>query len=216
MKNLFIILLLIFFTITACKKDDSSYTISGTFYLDCNTPLANASLEIFQHADYLSNNGTIGTAITDANGHFTFSYTAQSDVSSLFGISANLGGISPVNILDNLPPNQNVSDFKSYYKAKSTLIKKISITSPLTINDTLFLSGLTNFYVGPFINGTIIDSVSGNMDYSNNYKDLSSPFITIKFSWAVGRYNYIHNQNVLEFKYDRTCGAINVLTIPIN
>ena len=206
-----------FLSFTACKKDNSTYTISGTFYLDCNTPLKNATLEIFQHPSYpLYHGGTIGTTTTDANGHFTFSYTAQSDASSELGILSNLGGCSPGKILDNMPVNQNIVEFKSYYAAKSTLIRKVSVTSSSTVNDTLFLSGLTNFYVGPFINGMIIDSVSGNMDYSTDYKNLNSPFITEEFSWAVGRYNYIHNQNVFKLKYDRTCGAINIMTIPIN
>ncbi len=220
MKNIVKIIFIVFVVLIGCKKDNTTttatnYTISGTIYLDCNAPLANASLEFDQGSSLLGHAGTIGTTKTDAHGNFSFTYKFNDNTSPII-IMTNVGGISPISILENIPVDYNITNIKCYYRASSTLIIKITTTNPLTINDTLFLFDLTNYYIGPFLNGAILDSISCKRQYSKDYNDLKSPFVLEKYPWAIGRNNFFYDQNIINFNYNRACGSVNIMTIPIN
>jgi hypothetical protein len=220
MKNLFIILALIFFTFTACKKDDSTYTISGTFYKDCNTPLANATIEFSQHASdpFSHQDPTIGTTTTDANGNFTFSYTARNSYEGSIIVFPIVSGYYPSALIDNIPTNQNIQNFVSINKAKSYRVYKVSCSNPLTSNDTLFIGSTPNnykFYVGPFNNGFTLDTIQQSIPFSINYNDINSPTIVSKFAWGIGYNNYT-GMHIISYNHDRTCGKYNIVTIPIN
>ncbi len=217
MKNIIIILILLV-SFIGCKKDESAnktYTISGTLNFDCNTPFANSDLQFYENATFLSHGGTIGTVKTDANGHFTFTYTARRN-STTISILTLIAGISPSCILDNIPEDCDIIEIKSYYSTQTKLIVKVSTSNPLSNNDTLFLQNLSQFYIGPFMNGAIVDTINGNMSFSLDYNDLKSPLKLTPRYWAIGKNNFINNKNTINFNYDRSCGAINILTIPIN
>ncbi len=215
-----IIILILLVSFIGCKKDESAnktYTISGTLNFDCNTPFANSDLQFYENATFLSHGGTIGTVKTDANGHFTFTYTARRNSTTL-SILTLIAGISPSCILDNIPEDCDLPEFNLYYKTLSYRIFKVSCTTPLTSNDTLYVGYSTNsykYYVGPISNGTILDTIQITMSNNTNYNYINYPIQVLKFIWGVGYSNFF-GMHIISYNHDITCGKYNVATIPIN
>jgi hypothetical protein len=220
MKKIILIISTICICFLACKRTKLKYTISGTFFSECNVPLANTELEFYNKntGGLVHSSATLGNVTTDGTGHFEFEYEQQKGSDNGFRISPVSSSYVTGTVLDEVPINKNINSIISYFSAKSFRVYKVSCSTPLTSNDTLFIGYTASsykFYTGPIMDGTFIDTIETPMDYSVKYSDINTPTVLKKFAWGVGINNY-KKLTTIAYDHDRTCGKYNIVTIPIN
>jgi hypothetical protein len=157
MKNI-ISIFIISLILISCKKDSTTYTISGKL-MPCGSTNINT-----QYLDLLQNtNGTtiIADTRTDVGGNFKFTFSATNTLEPL---ALRISPTGYTTIMENIPV-KNISDLNIYFPVYH-LIVNLNVTKPYTINDTLSIflqdngtpTGLR--FVGPFTTGRLITKIN--------------------------------------------------------
>lgn len=128
MKNmLFIAFILIISIITSCKSEDTYYTIKGRLMCCCDgTPYSNQEIYLSQKPNLFSNNTASASTKTDSDGNFIIRYSHNS------GSDLNLDPI-----MEDVPSGANINFGDLIISSKNTIIFKIKVNNPYTVNDTL-------------------------------------------------------------------------------
>jgi hypothetical protein len=149
----------------------------------------------------------LGTTVTDSFGYFSFPYAFYGTYDNVY---LKLQGVDQPNWeISKIAADSPQNRYKDYYISVSYKdIIKVSCTNPLTSQDTLFTNFTFNtnhtrkYYVGPFVNGMILDSTQYCSLDSNNL-------------WGIGTAGY-NNAVPKKFQINFSCHAVNLLTLQIN
>ena len=129
----------------SCTKDKNTYIISGKILQDCNgTPFANQQLSFFQSISSTitsTSGGELGTATTDANGNFSFSYTPANneEIKILTPSGAGFG-----TLMGGIPKGINIEGLIIYTSPRFNMKVSINVINPHSAGDTLYILDLRN------------------------------------------------------------------------
>ena len=193
MKNLYIIVSIIFIAVS-CKKDSPKlYTIKGQL-LNCSNGITvptftNTTIDLFQLNNGSNNKSkVIASTTTDNQGNFTFSYYTNNKydkliirTSSGFGFFKIMEGI-PLKAIDNL---------KVILPAYN-LVVGLNVSKAYTSSDTLFYGKpvIANDFklAGPFSTGRLFKSTNilflNTLSYSDNEQ-----FVSYRINNPFGAFN---------------------------
>ena len=212
--NISIITLLLAALLCGCSGASTNgpiSTLSGRIHVNCDTLYTHKRMVLWgmDHGwNGVIKSTLLGTAITDGYGYFSFPYTFYGNYDYVY---LKLQGVDQPNWeISKIPTDSPQNRYNDYYIAAIGYkdILKISSTDPLTSHDTLFTNFTFNtnhtskYYVGPFVNGMILDSTQLCSLDSNNL-------------WGIGTSGYI-NAVRTKFHIDPSCNAVNVITLQIN
>lgn len=168
----FLVLLSVaFLSLISCEKN-SEHVISGRLMKNCEQPEANTEVHFYQNTLIQLGKGShLGTAITDEDGNFSFTYKTRR--------GGKIRMEETQEIMSNIPDDQSVDlghIYLSEFTAKFEI--KIQTSKAYTESDSLLLATSTNgtsfnTYFGPYSSGTIdligISLPFKKLIYSKNY-----------------------------------------------
>lgn len=184
----------------ACFKGNSEerFTISGNIYQSCTSvPLSNRELSFFQAAGSSlqpPSGGQLGTTVTDASGHFSFTYKPGNNSDLKIQLPAGFGYSD---IVTGVPSKKNLENLTLRYGAVTTVQVRLNVLKPYANTDTLYITDfrdLTAFMkiAGPFTSGVLYSATNVGIgsDYSKNSKNLGFR-IGSASSWQIKNFTLI-------------------------
>lgn len=198
---------------TSCRKDGGrKYTIKGQIFQSCtSTPIANQEISFFQgiSSNGLSTSGgDLGTTITDANGNFSFTYTAKNGSDIKIQKAAGAGFAT---IIHGVPGDQNLENIKIYFRPSTTVQVKLNVSKSYSSFDTLYITNFRNTSLlaipGPFTSKVLYNAE----DYPiMNYYYRPSNYL-ISLVYKVG-----NNNTFMKKSFELTPCDTSKVTVDIN
>jgi hypothetical protein len=164
-----LVFLCILFMATKCPKDkeresNKKFNIHGILLKTCSNPdgVSGRNLELWYYGTASGEDFLKGTATTDENGEFSFSYFETTN-----SVNSSLSIIEPVALgqktwVSNIPQNKNIDVGGVYTDTNFFVIAKVRTAKSYTNQDTLFYyldNSVKHMIVGPFHNEQILDTL---------------------------------------------------------
>lgn len=201
--------------LNSCTEKTNVNLVNGTLFQDCENRLAGLEIALKTNAGGSFNNQLIlGSAISDANGSFNFTYELEEDDQGT-GDLILIKSTGFESLIEGITLNENFS--ATLYRNKvSTIALNLSGNRVYTANDSLFygIEGNTEEYfkVQPTVG--VLDTLQSNALTINN-NDLP-----VQLYYGLGRADFEKAKMDTSFNNIdiilKGCGNISTATIEIN
>ena len=193
---LFYIVLPFLFLGSQCKeKQDTIFTLKGRIVADCSgTPVPDFELVLKSVPTLFGTGGKLGETITDENGYFTIQYKPEGGMLRLLHSGPIIEGM----------PKQKLLDLGDVIlNGTVRFIIKLQVNNnTYTENDTIYVPDYHSTdplaqkcIVGPFIDGTIVDSIKDRIytHYPIVYNEIPIEYINYYFT-QIGELKFVRFQ----------------------